>query len=519
MHLTKKNPATIRQFIPSFSQGLFSLGFGLSLLAPAFSNASEIATNILLSFNETADFSLGIDKLITLDATKLDARVLNTRLGTLSGGNVVFTMNANHSVSINDPGVPALPDERRDFFRVSGNATASSTLLPEPVSLNMGTIWHCANTVLKCNDNEVFGVGKSSTQTFNLPADKASLLTPIHVQSGITVTPLAQPYTLNFIKLHADGSLQVNAIYTAKTATQYVADALAATSGSTGNGRWGAAASDIHALRNGSWTDVAVGKELQASHTPELEAAHRLLSIARDSATILSSGNTPPASFNTSFKLTQHLWNLAATAEPSLGRNLAGSTSEAFSTQDLATEVAVLRTLLNGSDDASFTAGVEGLLNSGLTTGSAPVLSFDGALLGLDGATMSVFYVGDSSGRVEVDLAAADRYAFWRTAYTFDRLAFIDGAAKGLTVIGGNYDGTQIGLGEETTVVGESDIFHDGLFMLSGNQAATRLQLNNLYSNQLLVVATWGVTPVPEPAIYSLLLFGLVLIGRIKKLA
>lgn len=492
---------------------------GISALTPTVSNASEIATNIQYSFNETADFSLGIDKLITLDAAKLDARILNNRLGTLSGGNVVFTMNANHSVSINDPGVPALPAQRRDFFQISGSATASSTLLPEPVSLNMGTIWNCPNTVTQCNANEVFSTVKTSTQTFNLPADTDSLLTPIRVQSGITLTPLAEPYTLNFIKLHANGSLQVNAIYTAKTSTQYVADALAATSGTTGNSRWGAAATDIHALRNGSWTDVSVANNLQASKTPELEAAHRLLAIARDSATILTAGNTPAASLNTPFTLTQHLWNVAATADPSLGRNLAGSSSESFTTNNPATEVAVLRTILNGSDDTSFAAGVEGMLNSTLTTGSAPVLSFDGALLGLNGATMSVFYVGDSSGRVQIDLAAADRYAFWRTAYGFDRIGFIDGAAESLTVIGGTYDGTQIGQGEETTVVGESDIFNDGLFMLSGNQAATRLQLNNLYSNQLLVVATWGVTPVPEPAVYSLLLFGLVLIGRIKKLA
>ncbi len=492
---------------------------GTSALTPAVSNASEIATNIQYSFNETADFSPGIDKLITLDPAKLDARVLNNRLGTLSGGNVVFTLNSSHSVSINDPGVSTLPAERRDFFQVGGNATASSTLLPEQVSLNMGTIWNCPNTALKCNDNEVFSQVRTSSQTFNLPADTASLLTPIHVQSSISITPLAEPYTLNFVKLHAYGSLQVNALYTAKTSTQYVADALAATSGTTGNARWGAAATDIHALRNGSWTDVAVAKDLQAGITPELEAAHRLLAIARDSTTILTAGNTPAASLNTPFKLTQHLWNVAASAEPSLGRDLAGSGSETFATSNAATEVAVLGMLLNGSDDTSFAAGVEGMLTSGLTTGSAPVLSFDGTLLGLNGATMSVFYVGDSSGRVLIDLAAADRYAFWRTAYTFDRVAFIDGTGEGLSVIGGSYDGTQIGLGDETTVVGESDILQDGLFMLSGNQAAARLQLNNLYNNQLLVVATWGVTPVPEPAVYSLLLFGLVLIGRIKKLA
>jgi hypothetical protein len=129
---------------------------------------------------------------------------------------------------------------------------------------------------------------------------------------------------------------------------------------------------------------------------------------------------------------------------------------------------------------------------------------------------MSVFYLGDSSGRVEVELDAADRYAFWRTAYSFDSIAFLQGAEQGVTVIGGNYGGTQISLGEYEYV---GEIYNDELFYLSGNQTASRLQLNNFYSNQLLVVASWAVTPVPEPTVYCLMLFGLVLIGRMKKIS
>ncbi len=127
---------------------------------------------------------------------------------------------------------------------------------------------------------------------------------------------------------------------------------------------------------------------------------------------------------------------------------------------------------------------------------------------------MSVFYLdgSNSNGRVQIELAAADRYALWRTG--FENIAFLEGAADGVTVLGGNYDGTQIRLGE-TQYIGEG---FGGLLYLSGNQTASRLQLNNFYSNQLLVVASWAVTPVPEPSVWCLLLFGLVLIGRMKKI-
>lgn len=489
-------------------------GIALNLLLPFSSDASEIATNITLSFDETADFSLGIDKLITLDATKVNARLLNNRLGSFSSGNGVFTFNANHSVSINDPGVTTLPSENRNLIQVSGSASASGGLLSETATLNIGTTWFCQNTLLKCNSNEAFSTVKNSTQTFNLPTDSTTLLTPIRLQSSITsVTPLSENYTLNNGKVHLNGSLQVNALFTAKTSSQYVNDALLATAGTTGSQRWGAAATDIQALRNGSWTDVAVANNLQVSKTPELEAAHRLLAIARDSATILATSNTPGESFNSNFALTKQLWNVAATAEPSLGRSLAGNNSESFSGQNLGDEVAVLRMLLNGADDTSFVAGLEQALSNPFTVGSAPVLSFDGTYLGMTGATLSVFYLGSENGRVEIELAGADRYALWRNG--FDKIAFLEGATDGVTVLGdGGFAGTQMRLGEGEQYVGE--VF-SGLLHLSGNQSASRLQLNNFYSDQFLVVASWAVTPVPEPSAWCLLLFGLVLIGRMKK--
>jgi hypothetical protein len=492
-------------------------GMAFSLLLPFSSHASEIATNMQYTFNETADFSDGIDKAITLDAAKIDARLLNSRLGSFSSGDLVFTLNANHSVSINDPGVATLPSEARNLIQVNGAASASGALLPEAVSLNIGATWFCAATSLQCTSNQAFSTLRTSTQSLSLPADPATLLSPIRLQSGITsVTPLGDS-SLNYGKLHLNGSLQLNALFTAKTSSQYVSDALQATASTTGSQRWAAAATDIQALRNGSWTDVAVASNLQASKTPTLEAAHRLLAIARDSATILNSGSTTGTSLASNFTLTKQLWNVAATADPALGRDLAGSSSDSFASTDLAAEIAVLRMVLDGVDDTSFVAGVEHALNNPLTTGSAPVLSFDGSLIGLNGATMSVFYLGsESNGRVEVELAAADRYALWRTAYGFDRIAFLEGAADGVTVLGGSYAGTQIRLNDEQHV---GEVYNDELFYLSGNQAAVRLQLNNFYNQQFLVVASWAATPVPEPSVYCLLLFGLVLIGRMRKIS
>ncbi|HSH86339.1 MAG TPA: PEP-CTERM sorting domain-containing protein [Methylophilus sp.] len=495
------------------SDGLTILGIGLSLLVPVSSHASEIATNIYLSFSESADFSQGIDKLLSLDSATADARLLTTRLGTFSGGSMVFTLNGRQSVSINDPGVATLPEAQRNFLQANASATATGGLIAEPVALNLNTLWFCVNTSLKCNSNEVFSPLRSNTPAMNAPADASALLAPIHLQASATATLLNDNATLNFGKLHLNGTWQVNAQFTAKTTTQYVTDALNATSGlgGTGSARWGSAAADVLALRTANWTDVTVVNNLKASRTPELEAAQRLLAVARDSAALVATGNADGTSFTSQFSLTQQLWNVVATADPALGRSAAGSHSENLLNTDVAAELAVMRMILNGANDTSFVSDLAHALGNPLTVSSSPVLTLDGALLGLTDATLSVFYLGSDSGRVEIELAGAERYALWRTG--FENIAFLEGAADGVTVLGGNYDGTQIRLGE-TQYIGEG---FGGLLYLSGNQTASRLQLNNFYSNQLLVVASWAVTPVPEPSVWCLLLFGLVLIGRMKR--
>lgn len=495
---------------------------GLSLLIPLTSQASEIATNILLSFNETVnfseeDFSQGIDKLLTLDAAKVDARLLTNRLGTFSGGNAVFTLNTSQSVSVNDFGVSTAPSELRPFFRTTGSATASGGLLAEPVLLNAGRGWHCPAAVLYCNSDEAFSTPNSSTPAMQVPVNAASLSSPIQVQASLSsFTRLSPDYTLNFARLYLYGTWQVNAQFTAKTTSQYVADALAATTSANVTDRWAAANTDIRNLRNTSLTDVAVANHLQAGKNAELSKAHGILAVASDGASLLATGSVAGTSFQSSSEVARQLWNVAAGANPALGRDQAGFSSDSSPSLDPATDLAVMRMMVNGVDDASFVSGVEFALSNPFTVGSLPVFSFDGAHLGLTGATMSVFYLGSSSGEVEIELGAASRYALWHSGYDFNNISYIEGASDSL-IASNLYNTTEIGRGSGLQYVGESPS-PDNLMFLSGNGSAVKLGLNNIYNNKVLVVASWAVTPVPEPSALCLLLFGLVLIGRIKKI-
>lgn len=495
---------------------------GLSLLIPLSSQASEIATNILLSFNESvnfseADFSQSIDKLLTLDGTKADARLLTSRLGTFSGGNMVFTLNSSQSVSVNDFGVATPPTEPRQFFTTTGSASASGGLLAAPVILNAGVGWQCQAGFVYCNSDEAFSTPASSSPIIQTSADAAALLTPIRVQSSVSsFTSHSTDYTLNYARLYLYGTWQVNAQFTAKTTSQYVADALDATTSANATDRWAAANNDIRNLRNTSLTDVAVAHHLQADKNAELSKAHGILAVASDGASLLATGSVAGTSFQSSSEVARQLWNVAAGADPTLGRDRAGSSSESAPSLDIATDLAVMRMIVNGADDASFVSGVEFALSNPLTVGSLPVFSFDGAHLGLTGATMSVFYFGSDSGQVDIELGAASRYALWHSGYDFNSISYIEGTSDSL-VASNLYNTTEIGRGSGLQYVGESPS-PDNLMFLSGNGSAVKLGLNNLYGNKVLVVASWAVTPVPEPSALCMLLFGLVLIGRIKKI-
>jgi hypothetical protein len=517
MKVISRAPNTGQTSRHHINTGLTAL-LGLSLLSPFISNASEVATNMLLSFNEKADFSQSIDKLLTFDAATANARFFTNRLGMFSDGSMVFTLNAYQGVAIGDPGVATLPSEPRKFFQSNGSATASGGLLTAPILLNTSTIWQCTNTALYCNSDDAFSAIKSSTSTITLLSNTADVLTPIRVQSSISsITPFTENYTLYYGNAHVQGTLQLNALFTTKTTTQYLTDALSATSGTGATNRWSDAASDIKALRHNTYTDVAVSNSLQVSRNAELSEAHRILAVASDAGSLLTIGNTTGTNFQATSELTRQLWNVAAGADPALGRSPASFSSDSFTSTDIATDLAAMRMIVNGADDASFVSGMGLLLNDPLTVGSTPVFSFDGTKLGLTGATMSVFYLGSSNGEVEIELNAASRYALWHSGSDFNNISYIAGASDSL-IASNLYNMTEVGRGYGLQYVGESPS-PDNLMFLSGNGAAVKLGLNNFYSNKVLVVASWEVTPVPEPSALCMLLFGLVLVGRIKKIA
>lgn len=491
--------------------------WALGLLLPVVAQASEIGVNLQLVFNEQASFADGIDRSLGFDPATAAARLLGGRLGSFSGGRMLFSLQGRHSVSIADPGVDVLPDSRRNLLRVDAASTASGGLLADAVQQNLGTTWFCEATVLHCNANTAFSTLQTAAPVLLPPAGPAALLQPIRLQATATATPLAPGVVLNSGKLLLNGSLRVEATFTAKAPQQYVADALAATAGAGGGvpaARWGAAAADLLALRTAQWTDTAVVASLQAVRTPELEAAQRLLTVARDSATLLATGAAPGTAFDTPFQLTRQLWDVVATADPGLGRSLAGSTSDNISSSDRAAELAVMRLVLAGADDTSFAAGLADALAHPLAhplaAGPVAALTLDGARLGLDGATLSVFHLdGDGSGRALIDLPGAGRHALWRTGY--DRVALIDGPAAGLTVLASaDGVGARLTPGGREVYLGEA---FGGLLQLDGGHAAVQLQLNNVFGDGLLVVASWGVSAVPEPGAALLLAGGLALLA------
>ncbi|MEK8051763.1 hypothetical protein AACH10_16045 [Ideonella sp. DXS22W] len=481
-------------------------------LLPA--TAGVIATNVQINFSEAATFASGIDRTLSLGEAQA-ARLVAERLGTWIGTEASFFVTASHGVSISDPGVAVAPGTARDLLHVTASASVSGGLLAaSPFTQNLGATWHCAGTATRCTDTMVVHTLAQATPALAAITAPAQALQPWRLQASASAEPLFAGAQLLAGELSLSGQLRLSAQYQSKTAQAYVADALLATAGSAAPAtaaRWASAAADVNTLRSASWTDLAVDRSLQAARNPELETAQRLLTVARDSATLLQTGSTPGMAFATPFSLTRQLWNLSAQAAPALGRGLAGSTSDNLFGNDPAAELAVLQATLAARDDASFLAGLADALAHPAVAGSAPVLTLDGAALGLAGAQIGIYLSGDAfTGLAQLALPGAQRHTLLRSGY--DRITLLEGPADGLTVLAAaNGAGEMLRPGDGELYVGET---FGGMLELGGAGAPALLQLNNTYGEQIMVVASWGVSAVPEPASAALLGGGALLLMR-----
>lgn len=477
-------------------------------LMPA--TAGVIVTNVQINFAESGSFASGIDRTLTLTDAQA-TRLTSSRLGDWIATDASFSVTSSHSVSVSDPGVAVAPGTERQLLRVTASANVSGGLLADsPLTQDLSATWKCTGTATRCSDDTVIHQLAPATPALATVTAPAQALQPWRVQASASATPLFDGATLLEGGLGMSGRIGLSAQYQSKTPQVYLSEALAATAGKAAPAtaaRWSAAAADINTLRSASWTDVAVDRSLQAARNPELETAQRLLTGARDTATLVQTGATVGASFATPFQLTQQLWDLAAAANPALQHQRAGSTSDNLIDSDRVAEIAVLRATLGARDDASFLAGLADALAHPAQAGSAPVLTLAGTALGLDAAAQVEVYLGGDpfTGNYTIDLPGASRHALWRTG--FDRIELLQGPAAGLTAVdAASGNGGTLTVGGGDVYVGE--IF-GGLLELSGGGAAAQVRLNNAFgTQQLLVVASWNVSAVPEPASAALMLLG-----------
>jgi len=503
----------------------------LAMLAGLFAatisaQAAVVEGNLDLSFHERASLSAAINVTRPLDPTLATQRLVNERLGTWTGTTIQF-LNVQHriGVALNDPGVSEAPSEARPLIRVetigelSGGPIGGGKVI-SPLNLQ----YICAASFLSCNTETVLttmpllapaSALTTASQALEALSIKASSAQTEVLFPGTTLrlgsVPAPPTALLNFDQSYHElqGTIRLRASYQTKTYGQYVSDGLAATAApqATWASRLGHAAADINSLRALSLQSFSpLAGTTPVAGVDELREAHATLAAARDAATWQALGATPGGSLNTGSTLIAGLWNLGAAAEPGLARSAAGFAGEPTFFADARTEVAAVRAALGATSDESFMSLLDLYTGSGIAVGSSsPLFTLDGADFGLDGALLQVFYTdGDSSsGRFEIALPDATSHALWKPGMV-NSFELVSGPADGVMVT--DWGLLQIGNGE--VYVGENE----ELRLLSGGQI--RLALNNLYSPQTIVVASWGVTaPVPEPETWTLLLAGLGLVG------
>jgi PEP-CTERM motif len=487
--------------------GLASLAMAAVISTTAA--ASTINTQLTTTFNALGSFNAAIDANIAPDAALAAQRLFNARLGEWQGTTSVLQFVHSYNYSLNDPGVLVAPAENRPLLQVDSVATLSGPLVGAVAATSsFSTPWQCPSGILKCSSGTVSTSKPSVTLTQTAFASPADVLGGFHVADTTRTEPLFPGVTVIASQTQVTGSLTLSATYAAKTASAYAADALNATAGAAAinrAARFGHAAADIGSLRGATYSDGVLSSSV-ADNTA-LEAAHAALLYSRDAAQLRGAAAQGQTTFASRSGLLRDLWDVTALGDTALGRSVSSDTEEPFA-PDERVELAALQAVVGSDDDAAFLARLSIELGTVLVGSTQPLLVLDGAQFGAAGAQLRVIYHdGEVQGSdLVLHLPAAERHALMRAS--FDNLAVLSGLDSGLAFVAGNFDG-RIAPGDQE-YIGEN---FSGVLLLDGDDAAWDIQLNNFYSPQFVVLASWNVAAVPEPQTWLMLLAGLTLVG------
>lgn len=487
-----------------------SLSLLLSVAAPA-AMGGAVSTNLVRDFDFSGSLVSPIDAVLALGSADDAFRLSNDRLGEWLGTTATINYTHRYGISLLDPGVSTLPDEVRMLFRAQSDAVfAGGELLPSNHLSVLNQYWGCSTDILQCTTGMVYSQ-RAGTINANAFSDMTSVLQGFSLSTSAQTEVLFEGVQLLASEVRVRGALTVHTRYAGKTTNAYIADALQATvqdAGLSSPGRYASAAADLAALQGAAYTSVPVPANERVSADPELQKAVDTLVVAREAATLIDAATTGGTRFDSRSDLLRQIWDLGAAGMPGSGRSSAGfSTDPVLPSAEL--ELATLRAVMTSGDDASFLAALS-VQPAALLASADPLVIFSGEPFGLAGAELSIYYVGndDGSGLAALNLRAAQRHVIYRDFS--DRLTLLEGPGSGLHFIAPNGDEGLAPLNEET-YFGEG---MGGVLTVSGDGTAIRLSLNNLYSPRLLAVASFGVTPVPEPAPVLLMLAGLACVAR-----
>jgi hypothetical protein len=482
-----------------------------------------VATEYSLDIFSFADAAGGLSLSLPEDSPALRQRLLNPRLGDWISGTVALTLNYANEVSVLDPGVASPPGEDRSLLRLNSVLRASGALLKDgPQTLSTGSRIYCRGSVTRCNDEPV-GFSRPLALELQMPGAPAAVIQGLQLRLDTQLEVLQPGLVVNSAQAGFTGRLVFSGQYQAKSMSAYTADALAATAAqpvADTAARLRLAAQDIAQLRAQDYGVAQAFHPLSSqavARQPALREAGQWLAGAAEVAALRQVLQTPGStSFQAEHEAAALAWNFAALVRPELGR---GAGNNSAQKQSVALDLAALRGLVEPQDDVALLARLEAaqaLEAAGLGDASAALWSFEGAVLGLDGARISVYASPQSfsgSGSFELALGAAQRHTLLRQGYNFDRVSLLAGGpAKGVLLTADGFGSGTLRLGDEL-YLGES---YSGLLSLETGGQAARIALNNFYGPQLMLVASWGVAAVPEPASAVLLLAGLLLL-RLKR--